>query len=140
MFEAAKGLAVLLLAFGMLGLLHSNVEATANALLADLHVNPDRRVSHALLHAASRVTDARLWGIAARAVAYTCIRFTEAWGLWRRRTWAEWLALLSGAMYLPWEFVELVDHSNWLYATFFFGNLSILLYMLFIRIQAWRAG
>src|SRR5690348_2277484 len=99
MFEAAKGLAVLLLAFGMLGLLHSNVEATANALLADLHVNPDRRVSHALLHAASRVTDARLWGIAAGAVAYTCIRFTEAWGLWRRRTWAEWFALLSGAMY-----------------------------------------
>ena len=139
-FEAAKGLAVLLLGLGMLGLLHTNVEATADTLLIHLHINPDRRVSHALLHAASRMTDARLWGIAAGAVAYTCVRFTEAWGLWRRRTWAQWFALLSGAMCLPWEFVELVDHSNWLHVSLFLGNLAILLYMLFIRTQAWRAG
>jgi uncharacterized membrane protein (DUF2068 family) len=108
MFEAAKGLAVLMLGFGMLGLLHSDVEATAESLLVHLHVSPDRRVSHALIHAAAHMTAARLWGIVAGAVAYTCVRFTEAWGLWRRRTWAQWFALLSGAIYLPWEFVELV--------------------------------
>ena len=140
MFEAAKGLAVLPLGFGMLGLLHSNLEATAETLLVHLHVNPDRRVSQILLHAASRMTDARLWGIAAGAVAYTCVRFTEAWGLWRRRTWAQWFALLSGAMYLPWEFVELVDHLNWLHVSLFLGNLAILLYMLFIRTQARHEG
>ena len=140
MFEAFKGLGVLFLGFGMLGLLHHNVEATAESLLVHLHVSPDRRVSHALLHAAARMTDARLWAVAAGAVAYTCVRFMEAWGLWHRRTWAQWFALLSGAMYLPWEFVELVDHSNWLHVSFFLGNLAILLYMLFIRTQAWRAG
>ena len=134
-FEAAKGLAVLLLGLGLLGLLHHNVEATADALLVHLHVSPDRRISHALLHAASRLTDARLWGIAAGAVAYTCVRFTEAWGLWRRRDWAQWFALLSGAMYLPWEFVGMLDHANWLHVILFVGNVAILLYMLFIRIQ-----
>jgi len=134
-FEAAKGLAVLLLGLGMLGLLHRDVESAAETLLLHLHIGPGRRVSHALLDAASRMTDARLWGIAAGAVAYTCVRFTEAWGLWRRRTWAQWFALLSGAMYLPWEFVRLVDHPNWLHVSLFTGNLAILLYMLVVRIQ-----
>lgn len=136
MFEAAKGLGGLLLGFGMLGLLHRDVEAAADSLLVHLHVSPDRRVSHALLHAAAHMTDARLWGIAVGAGAYTCLRFTEAWGLWHRRTWAQWFALLSGAIYLPWEFVELVHRPNWLYVIFFFGNVAILLYMIFIRTQA----
>jgi uncharacterized membrane protein (DUF2068 family) len=129
MFEAAKGLGVLLLGFGMLGLLHGNVEATAESLLVHLHVSPDRRVSHALVHAAAHMAAARLLGIVAGAVAYACVRFTEAWGLWHRRTWAQWLALLSGAIYLPWEFVELVRRLNWLDVIFFFGNLAILAYM-----------
>jgi hypothetical protein len=84
--------------------------------------------------------EAQLYGaFAAGAVAYTCVRFAEAWGLWRRREWAQWLALLSSAMYLPWEFVELVEHSNWLYVSLFLTNVAILLYMLFIRTQEQEA-
>jgi uncharacterized membrane protein (DUF2068 family) len=143
-FEAAKGLIVLLLGLGLLALLHKDVESTAEGLLLHLHINPDRRLSHAFLDAASRVTDARLWGMAAAAVAYTSVRFTEgvrfteAWGLWHKRVWAEWFALLSGALYLPWEIVKLVEHPNGIHATVFVGNLVIVAYMAYIRCKACR--
>jgi uncharacterized membrane protein (DUF2068 family) len=137
-FEAIKGGAVLLLGLGLLALLHKDVEAAAEQLLVHLHINPDRRLSHALLNAASRVTDARLWGIAGGAVAYASVRFTEAWGLWHRRVWAEWFALLSGTLYLPWEIVKLVERANLLHITLFAGNLVVILYMLRIRLQACR--
>jgi uncharacterized membrane protein (DUF2068 family) len=80
-----------------------------------------------------------LWGIAAGAVAYTCVRFTEAWGLWPPPNVGA-VVRFAIRLYLPREFVELVDHSNWLHVSLFLGNVAILLYMLFIRTQARRAG
>jgi uncharacterized membrane protein (DUF2068 family) len=137
-FEAAKGTIVLLLGLGVLALLHRDVESFAEGLLAHLHVNPDRRLSHALLNAASRVTDARLWAIAAGAAAYAAVRLTEAWGLWRRRVWAEWFALLSGALYLPYEIAKLVERPNLAHAAVFLGNVAIVIYMAAIRLRACR--
>jgi uncharacterized membrane protein (DUF2068 family) len=136
--EALKGLLILLLGLGALTLLHKDVERAAEGLLMHLHLNPDRRIAHAILHAASRMTDGSLWGIAAAAVAYTAVRFTEAWGLWHRRVWAEWFALLSGMLYLPWEIVKIIEKPNRIHAMMLLGNLIILAYMAHIRFRATR--
>ena len=135
-FEAIKGLIVLLLGLGVLTLLHKDAECAAENLLLHLHLNPDRHLGHAILHAASNVTDARLWGIAAGALAYTGVRFTEAWGLWNRRIWAEWFALLSGLLYVPWEVIKVIERPSWVHIGLFVGNILIVLYMLFIRVDA----
>lgn len=76
-----------------------------------------------------------MWGIAAAAVAYFAVRLTEAWGLWFGLAWAQWFSLLSGASYLPWEFVEWVTHPTWLHAGLVAANLAIVLYMVLLR---WR--
>ena len=138
-FEAVKGAIVLLLGLGVLGLLHKDVEAAAESLLMHLHVNPDRRLSHALINAAARMTDAGLWAIFAVSLVYAGVRFTEAWGLWNKRVWAEWFALLSCALYLPWEIFKLVQVTNWFHLSVFLINLVILLYLLHIRIAAYRS-
>jgi uncharacterized membrane protein (DUF2068 family) len=128
-FEASKGLLVLLLGLGLLDLLHRDVEETAENLLLHLRIDPDRRLARVILDAASKLTDARLWTLAGTAVAYAGVRFTEAWGLWNRRTWAQWFALLSGALYLPWEVLKLAQRVNWVHAGVFVGNVIILMYM-----------
>jgi uncharacterized membrane protein (DUF2068 family) len=64
------------------------------------------------------------------------VRFAEAYGLWYEREWAEWFALLSGAMYLPWEVLSIIRHPialKWVVLVF---NLLIVLYMLMLRLQA----
>ncbi len=139
-FEALKGVIVLLLGLGILGLLHRDVEAAAESLLMHLHINPDRRLSHALINAATRMTDAGLWTIFSASIIYAGVRFTEAWGLWNRRVWAEWFALLSGTLYLPWEIFKVVERPNWLHLSVFLLNIAILLYILSIRIAAYRSA
>jgi len=136
--EALKGIIVLLLGLALLGLIHKDAEDVAERFLEHLHINPDRRLAQVLLHTASHVTDARLWAIAAAAVIYAGVRFTEAWGLWNRRVWAEWFALLSGALYLPWELLKVVERPNWEHLGILAANLCILLYMIEIRIRACR--
>lgn len=134
-FEALKGLGVLLIGITVLSI-HQRAEDLAESLLFHLHIEPDRRMAQVVLNAATRLSDARLWTIAAAMLTYCSVRFVEAWGLWNRRVWAEWFALLSGAMYLPWEILKFAERSDWERITVLIVNVIVLLYMLEIRIRA----
>ncbi len=135
--EAFKGLAILILMVVIFGV-HKHAEDIAENLMYHLHIDPDRHAAQAVLHAADRLSDARLWTIALAAVSYATVRFVEAWGLWHRRVWAEWFSLLSGALYLPWELLKLVEHASWQHIAILGTNVIIVLYMLWVRIQSNR--
>jgi uncharacterized membrane protein (DUF2068 family) len=136
-FEAAKGVAVLALGIFLL-FVHTHAEDFISSLLFHLHIDPDRAVSHALLNAAQKLSDARLLTIAAAMLSYVTVRFVEAWGLWNRRVWAEWFALLSGTLYLPWECLKLAERLDWERAGVLAINVVIVLYMLYVRIASCR--
>ena len=67
------------------------------------HLAHDGRYSHFFLAAADRLGDMHLMTVAVAAVAYSTVRFIEAYGLWWGRRWAEWFAAASGAIYIPLE-------------------------------------
>jgi len=134
-FEFFKGCFVLVLGFCALALLHKDVWRYAESLLALFHISTDRRSAQMFLDLADNVTDARLWAAARIAFAYSALRFTEAYGLWRERTWAEWVALVSGTLLLPLEVRELMRGLTWLRCAFFVGNVAVVLYMLYIIIS-----
>jgi len=67
MFEALKGLLVLLAGFGLLALVHHDVQAFVERIVVHLHLNPARHYPRVFIEAAGRLTDARLWLLAAGA-------------------------------------------------------------------------
>jgi uncharacterized membrane protein (DUF2068 family) len=131
-FEFTKGIFVVVMGFCAIALVHKDVWLIAESLLALLHVNTDRRSAQVFLDFADSVTDARLWAAARIAFAYAALRFTEAYGLWRERTWAEWVAFISGAMLLPLEIREILRGITLLRCALFVGNLAVVLYMLHV--------
>lgn len=135
-FEGLKGVLVLAIACGGLSLLHKDIGDAAEALIRRIHLNPASHYPRIFLEAAERATDAKLWAIAGAAAAYATVRFVEAYGLWNARVWAEWFALLSGGLYLPWEIYGLLDHATALRWAVFVTNLAIVLYMLYVRVRA----
>ena len=78
--------------------------------------------------------------MAAGAFMYALVRFIEAYGLWNARVWAEWFAILSGCLYLPWEIYEIMAHASPIRWVIFTGNMAILLYLVYGRIRAMRRG
>jgi uncharacterized membrane protein (DUF2068 family) len=118
---------------------HSHAEDFVESMLDHLHIDEDRRIGQMLLHAASQISDARLWTIAGAVITYSAVRFVEAWGLWHRRIWAEWFALLSGAMYLPWEILKVAQRATIERIVILAINVIIVLYMLYIRIRERRS-
>ena len=113
LFEAAKGLLVLLAGLGLLTLLNRDIETIAENLVRHSHLNPASHYPRIFIEAASHVTNRHLWFLAAAAAAYAIVRGIEAYGLWRERRWAEWFALLAGALYLPVEIYEIARHPTW---------------------------
>jgi uncharacterized membrane protein (DUF2068 family) len=104
-YEAAKGVLVLLAGTGLLLLVHRNVQGMAERLVTHLHLDPAKRYPQIFLHVATEVTPQRLRLLAVGALVYCVARFAEAIGLWRDRPWAEWLGVVTGAIYVPFEAV-----------------------------------
>lgn len=123
--EALKGAVVLLAATGLLSLIHHDVHAVAARLIEHLHLNPASRYPHIFLDLASGVTDSRLLMLAAGAALYAVVRFIEAYGLFRERAWAEVLAAVSGAIYVPFEVFELAHAPTWHGAALLGINLAV---------------
>ncbi len=122
---------MLLVGFGLLSLIHHDVEQFAERLVTHAHLNPASHYPRIFLHLANRLADARLSIIAAGAAAYAGVRFVEAYGLWHARRWAEWFAALSGAIYVPLEILELYRRVTWLGVGALAVNLAIVAIMLY---------
>ena len=100
----------------LLTLRHKDLETVAAHLLyflhRVLHVSPDGHLARSIMRGSARVNHHNLYIFALLAFVYTAVRFTEAGGLWLEKEWAEWFALISGAMYMPYEIYELTVHAT----------------------------
>jgi uncharacterized membrane protein (DUF2068 family) len=133
-FEFFKGIFVVIMGICALVLVQNDTSLIAEKILALLHISPDRHSAQVFLDFADSVTDARLWAAARIAFAYAALRFTEAYGLWHERTWAEWVAFLSGTLLLPWEIRELFRGLAFWRCALLIGNLAVVCFMLYIII------
>ena len=131
-FELIKGLIVLGAALAVAFAVGRDPWDIADGMLRLLHISPDHHFAQFFLNWADTLTDAKLWTIAAAAVVYSILRFAEAYGLWYARTWAEWIALISGSLYIPFEIYKLIHRQSWLHIGIFVINLIIVLYMAYL--------
>ena len=125
--EGTKGLFVLGAGLGLLSLIHRDVQGLADAVVQHFHLNPASRYPRIFLEAATKVTDTGLWLLAMTALLYALARFVEAYGLWYRRRWAQWFAIVTSALYLPIESYELLQGVTAVKAIFFLVNVAIIL-------------
>lgn len=131
-FEFVKGVLGLVVGILAILLLHKDVWVIAESLLTLLHISSDRRSAQLFLDFADDITDARLWLAVKLMFVYAALRFAEGYGLWNARTWAEWVAFLSGMLLVPIEIRELLHGITVLRSLVFAVNLGIILYMAFL--------
>jgi uncharacterized membrane protein (DUF2068 family) len=134
-FEALKGAIVLVAGFGLTRLVHRNVAYAAEALLDRLHLNAAKKFPRIFLELAANASDVQLWVLAALAMAYALLRFAEAYGLWFERRWGEWIAAVSGGIYIPVEIYELTRGVSWIKVSALLLNLAVVAYMCYVL---WR--
>ena len=134
--EFSKGVIVVLAGLGVLSMRHRDIWGVAESLLEFFHVNPYRHYVGVFIGLVYRVSDIRMWKIAVVAAVYVILRLVEAYGLWYVKPWAEWLAIASGTIYIPFEIADLMHRITWFRVVVIVVNVGIVLYMLLLRLEA----
>lgn len=136
LFEAAKGLLALAAGFGLISLMHQNIQSLANDLIRYLHIDRHPPIVEFLLDRIDRINSTQMIEFAILAAIYASIRMVEAYGLWMERRWAEVLAVLSGLIYLPLEISELIKGISLIKLGVIAINLGVVIYMC---LELWRS-
>jgi uncharacterized membrane protein (DUF2068 family) len=137
--ELLKGILVLAGGFGLFALRHKDIGDLAESLIERLHLNPAHHFVQLFIQAADKVGDRRVVELAFAAFAYATLRFFEGYGLWHARAWAEWLAIISGALYLPLEIMGVVKHDDRVRWALLIVNIIVVAYMIYVRWDAIKA-
>lgn len=138
LFEAGKGALVLIAGFGLAALVHRDAQHIAERLVHRLHLDAAKRYPRIFLDLMSNVSDAQLWALAALAAVYAVLRFAEAYGLWFGQRWGEWIAAVSGGIYVPVEIYELSRGVSWIKLGALFLNAAVVGYMCYMLWQGRR--
>lgn len=136
--ELLKGTLVVVGTLALLRLVHRDVGEIAANLLDKFHVPPGASLATYVLQGADSVTPEKIKALIGFALVYSTIRFVEGYGLWLARVWAEWFAIVSGTVYLPFEVFELIRRPNMLHLIVLLINVAIVVYMASLRYRSKR--
>ena len=129
LFESAKGVLAFAAACGLLSLRHTDLHAVTDTFLLRHGIDPERHYMRLFIESVAGATHHHAGQIAVFGFAYALIRLVEGYGLWWGKHWAEWFALLSAGLYLPWEFIHFARHPRLFTAGVILFNLALIWYL-----------
>jgi uncharacterized membrane protein (DUF2068 family) len=136
LLEGAKGLLAIIGAFVIFNFAHKDLTEVALHVLSALHVHPGSRLAEAVFRAADKATTQQIVTVGFGVSVYAAIRLIEAVGLWRERDWAQWFAMLSACIYLPWEIYEILNHYRPIKAVVLIINIIVIVYLAYVLWQS----
>ena len=129
LLEASKGCVALFVGLGIHALVGHNVRQVAEELFNHLHLNPSSHYPAMIISRLGALSEFSLNAIAVTSAIYALVRFVEAYGLWHKLKWTEWFALVSGAIYLPFEIYEFIFNRSAIGTGILLLNIWIVWYM-----------
>jgi uncharacterized membrane protein (DUF2068 family) len=129
LLEAAKGILAFGAACGLFSLRNTDLHAVTDAFLLRHGIDPERHYMRLFIESVARATNHHAGQIAAFGFAYALIRFVEGYGLWWGKHWAEWFAVISAGLYLPWELNHFARHPRPFTAGVILFNLALIFYL-----------
>ena len=118
-FKLFMGLLLIIVATGVLSLIHKDVEAVVEHWVNMLRFDPENRHIAALLEKLNLVEDRQLKQIGGLTFVYAGLLLTEGVGLLMKKRWAEFLTVFATASFIPLEIHEVITR-------FGIGRLSLL--------------
>ena len=118
-YNLVKGLLLLALGIGLLGLLHKDVDDVVRNWIETLGLDADNGHAAALLARLDLVTAKQMSQLSRLVFLFATVFTTEGVGLFFNQRWAKFLTVLVTASFIPVELYETFRH-------FGFGKLTLL--------------
>lgn len=138
-FKLVKAVFFVGVSLGALHFVHHDLTETLDRVFREMHFDPEHGVIDLLMDKVALVTHHKLRLISLGSVLYACLCCTEAYGLLRRRVWAEYVTLWLSVSFLPWETYEIIREPNLWHMTIILINLLVVAYLVWMLQRKKRA-
>ena len=128
-FKLFKGLALLAVGVGALKLLHRDVASEVERWINYLRVDPQNHYIQKLLTKVGLLDDRKLKELSIGTFFYSGLLITEGVGLALKKRWAEYLTIVSTALLLPLEIIEIVHRVDFMRIALFVINIAVVVYL-----------
>lgn len=129
LYEFVKGLAMVLIAIGLLRLLHRDVQEFvthwAKLLRLDLH----HHFVEKICAKAGLINPRELKQLSALAFFSGGLHLTQGVGLYLEKRWAEYLTVVATAAFIPLEVYELAKHVTLVRVAVLIANVALVVYL-----------
>jgi uncharacterized membrane protein (DUF2068 family) len=147
LLEAAKGILGVALGIALASLAGHHMHPFIQWIVRHFHLTDSAHAPHFVVEMLAHPERFRLEIWTVLGMFYAALRFTEAYGLWFARRWAEWLALVSAALYVPFEIYAICLGATLLKVVLLLMNIAFVMYLAMVlaatrrkRAQASAAG
>ena len=129
-FEGGKALLMLMTLLVFIFVFHLNAGALAEALVGELHINPQNHYVSMLLMLAAHFSRGELIAACVCAFLYVIIKLSESIGLWHQRPWGRTLGIASIGVLIPYEVYALLNQYTHFKLMVLLINTAIVVYLL----------
>ena len=125
-----KALLLFTVGFGLFSLMNRDIATIFSWVLEALHLDTQSRLLHGLVLRIDALRPHDLLVASLVGMAYGGICLIEGIGLWYEMSWAGYLAVISTALFLPFEIRELLDRVTVVRTGVFLLNIAIMAYLI----------
>lgn len=129
-YKYIKAFSLLLLGFGLLHLLHRDIETSVTHWIEMARFDPENRHIHGVLVKIFAITPKQLKALSAGTFLYAGLFLIEGTGLAMRKRWAEYMTVITTALFIPLELYEIWRHTTPLRVGILIINIATVWYLI----------
>jgi uncharacterized membrane protein (DUF2068 family) len=128
-YKLVKASMSLFMALVVLRWTHRDLPEVAAQWMERLHITTQSKLGHFISEKVILVHSQSLRRVAIVLFIYTGVTMLEGIGLLMRKTWAEWLTVVTTAGLIPVEVHELAKRFTWVRLTILLLNIGVVIYL-----------
>jgi uncharacterized membrane protein (DUF2068 family) len=132
LFKLSKAVFFLGVSLGALHFIHHDLTGTVDRIIRELHVDPESRLVDLVTDQVALITHHKLRLISLGTFLYAGLCTTEAYGLLRRKVWAEFVTLWLSLSFIPWEAYEFIRRPSAWHVSILGANLLVVFYLVWM--------
>lgn len=123
------GILAILLSFSVISLINKDMEVFANQIVDYFNLDMDNRYIEAVIRRIGMIGNGTIIGVSIGMVSYASLNLAMAYGLHRRKRWAEWLTVIATALFIPFEIYEIIQEQTLVRIGILILNAAIVWYL-----------
>ena len=130
LYLCGKGILLLGVTFGVLHLLHKDLETVVTRWIESLRIDPDNQLIAAALSRLGMLEAKELKQLSFLTGFYAILFLTQGIGLGLKQRWAEYLTLVATGFFVPIEIYELYQQISAMKISLLCINVAALVFLL----------